>query len=884
MSEIFSKSFGEFIIRNRIVVLILILLATVFFAWNIRNVTVDSPLIDLFPSDHPYVETYVKYQDIFGGANTILVSLEVEEGDIFNEKTLGKIRTLTKEFELLPGINNYNILSIAQRKVKNVTVEVEGQEAIPRFKAVPMMWPDIPRTEEEIQDVKRLICSTSRIYGSLVSLDLKAALIVAGFIEGKFEPEETSNRIQALVEEQEDENTSIQVIGRPIMLGWILHKYPQLKLLFTLTMLSIITVLIFYFRDIRGVLIPLLTAGISAIWGIGFLGLFRYNFDPLVIVVPFIISERALSHSVQLIERYYEEYKSAGDREKAAVATFSGLFQPGILSIITDAAGVFIVWLTPIPLMQKLAIMGSFWVLSIVVSDLIFNPVFLSFFPPPLKGKKHGEGFSRLAAAFAGLSRGGTKWAVLSVTAVIFVIGFIFVRTLVIGDVHPGTPMLWPDSPYNQDTERIGKRFGNTEIFNVIVEGKSRNAIKSPPVLQTMEFFQKDLESLPEVSHSSSIVDLLPGIISAMHGGDPKWDLIPLDPGEAGFFLEMIYSSAEPGDLVRFVTQDSKNANIALYLKDHKGETLRKVVDRCKEFIENNPLEDATFRLAGGYGGLLAAVNEVVTKSHARVTIMAFLIIFLCCGIAYRSVLAGFLFLIPLAVSNYLTFALMGARKIGLDVNALPVIALGVGLGVDYGLYVVGRIKEEYQKCGDLDEGVLDLELFGFAKGINPKSVAPRQGLIELVSGGTLFLDEIDLLSPHLQSKVLRVLMEGEVRRIGDSIARKVDLRIIASTNRDLSSMVSKGTFRKDLFLVLNRHQLTMPPLRQRREDVIPLANTFMQTYMKRYGKMEMCGICKISDKRVLVVHHVDSNRKNNTFKNLMWLCRNCHCLVHFDK
>jgi hypothetical protein len=706
VSDISATQTGEFILSHRKVILFLIVLATLFFAWNIPHVTIESPLIDLFPSNHPYVETYVKYQDIFGGANTILISVEVEEGDIFNEKTLNKIKDVTKRIELLPGINNYNILSIAQRKVKNVTVEMEGRMAIPRFKAVPIMWPDIPRSDEEIAELKQLICSTSRIYGSLVSLDLRAALIVAGFIEGKFDPKDISDRIHELVDEEEDANTSIHAIGRPIMLGWILHRYPQLYILFALTILSIIVVLFLYFKDVRGVLIPLLTACISAIWGIGFLGLLRYNFDPLVIVVPFIISARALSHSVQLIERYFEEFKKLEDRKKAAVATFSGLFQPGMLSIITDAAGVFIVWLTPIPLMQKLAVMGSFWVLSIIVSDIIFNPVFLSLIPPPHREKTHGEGFGRITAALATLTCGRKKWGVLGVTIVVFIIGYVFAKDLVIGDVHPGTPMLWPDSPYNIDTQKIGERFGNTEILNVIVEGKSRNAIKSPPVLQTMEFFQKEMERLPEVSHSSSIIDLLPGLISAMHGGDPKWDLIPLDPMEAGFFLEMIYSSAEPGDLVRFVTQDSKNANIALYLRDHKGETLRNVVKKCNEFIDEHKLEDAEFRLAGGYGGLLAAVNEVVTRSHARVTIMAFAIIFLCCGIAYRSVLAGILFLVPLAVSNYLTFALMGARKIGLDVNALPVIALGVGLGVDYGLYVVGRIREEYRKGGDLEEAI----------------------------------------------------------------------------------------------------------------------------------------------------------------------------------
>ncbi|MBL6974870.1 MAG: MMPL family transporter, partial [Deltaproteobacteria bacterium] len=190
-------------------------------------------------------------------------------------------------------------------------------------------------------------------------------------------------------------------------------------------------------------------------------------------------------------------------------------------------------------------------------------------------------------------------------------------------------------------------------------------------------------------------------------GGDPRWELIPTEAREAGFFLEMIYGASEPGDLSRFVTPNSMHSNISINLKDHKGVTLQKVVKELRDYVKENPMEGAKFRLAGGYGGLLAAVNEVVAWAEARVTIIAFSFVFLFCAIAYRSLIAGMLFLIPLMLSNYLTLALMGWRGIGLDVNALPVVALGVGLGVDYGLYVISRIREEFQEKNDLREAII---------------------------------------------------------------------------------------------------------------------------------------------------------------------------------
>ncbi len=693
---------GRFLLRNRIVVLIAILASTAFFIYQIKYVYQDSPTIDQFPKNHPYVETFVKYAGIFGGASRVVISLEVKDGDIFNVKTLEKIKSITKQLELVPGINNYQVLSIAQKKVKETKIDAEKG-----IRSASIMWPDVPKTQAEIDDLKKRIYTNRRVFGSLVSLDSKAALIVGGFFE-KTNAQDIYNSVEKIVNPERDDNTSIEVIGRPIMLGFIMQNRPKLVWIFGATILCMIAALFLYFRHLHGVLVPLLTAVFTAIWGLGFLGLIRSNFDPLVIVVPFIISARALSHSVQLVDRYIEEYARFHDKIEAAVASFDGLFVPGMLGIIVDAVAVYLVWITPIPIMQKLAIMGGFWVLSIIVSNVIFNPVLLSFLPPPnIEKVLHQNVVDRALTKLSTWVLGPQRKIILVVTLMIFVGGYFFARNLKIGDVHPGTPMLWPDSKYNRDTERIADKFRNTEEFTVVVEGETHEAIKNPKVLYAMEDFQRYMEGIPEVGATSSFADLLPGLISLFHGNDPRWELIPPDKNECGFFMEMIFQQAEPGDLVRFLTIGSQNANITLYLQNHKGEVLRKVVARAKEYIDSHPVEGVKFRLAGGYGGLLAAINEVIVDNEVKITVLAFGFIFFCCAIAYRSLLAGLLFLIPLIGSNYLTYALMAGRKIGLDVNTLPVVSLGVGLGVDYGLYIVGRMKEEIKRGRNMAQSVL---------------------------------------------------------------------------------------------------------------------------------------------------------------------------------
>lgn len=1027
---------GRLFITRRLTTLTIITLLTIFFGWQAQYLTMKTPTIDLFPQNHEYVKTYVEYENTFGGANVCLIALVTKEGDVFNAQTLKKVIDVTNALKYIPSVDNYQILSLSQQKVKKTRMEIDEFGTPKLFPYAIMQGPEeregstgeeegkISLEPEDIERIRQDVYTTGRLHGSLISKNDKAALIVASFREigmvnqtdtlrqimindakqqvgGEEEkpkeeaaaPAEGENpageeeaiaaleakikelqlpftlddtlygAIEKIAKSVEDDNTSTHMIGRPVLLGQIQKDFHQLYFIFMLTILTTIIVLFLYFRDLRGVMIPMATMVISAIWGLGMMSMIgRFNhylaenaetlpnwlaqiaatikgwglegighFNPLVIVVPFIISARALSHSVQLIERFIEEFRERGDKYAAAEATYNGLFKPAILSLLVDAAGIFIVILTPIPLMKGLALMSAFWVMSIVVSNQIFNPVILSLLPAPkipsifldLKGlteqsevdTKNGKEFrlpegatkeeyeaflaqrpkimAKNKADLLALQNGdfsvlpklrqrvlemkeeaakvklpnivaiceeiillldgshitphvieglldvhiwthhalqsyaqyretpvsvsdvrgflaklqktyqlsfqdrllnrmgqlvqskAGKW-ILTGAVVVFVVAFYFARNIVIGDVHPGSPMLRPNSQYNKDTTVIGDMFGNTEKLSIVLEGKTHKAVKDPRVLRIVEGLQRHLEAIEEVHSTESIADLLTTTTSVYYSDNPKWDLIPETAKEAGQYLELLFSGVEPGDLDRFVTRNFKDGNVGVNLRDHKGETLRAVVAVAKDYIANNPLvfdatkeeideaikaanqdviqaldreiawfldkeerrslalgkqeierlpmdivemnlekisddakeamqrykrtiylaeqgklEVAKFRLAGGYGGLLAAINEAIVRAEAKVTILAFLIVFLMCVLAFRSILAGFLFLIPTAISNYMTYSLMGALQIGMDVNTLPVVALGVGLGVDYGLYVVSRLEEEYVVSGD---------------------------------------------------------------------------------------------------------------------------------------------------------------------------------------
>ena len=145
------------------------------------------------------------------------------------------------------------------------------------------------------------------------------------------------------------------------------------------------------------------------------------------------------------------------------------------------------------------------------------------------------------------------------------------------------------------------------------------------------------------------------------------------------------------------------------------------------------------------------------------------------------------------------------------------------------------RANERFvvQNCSAFNDNLLDSELFGHKKGAFTGAIADKQGLFEVADRGTFFLDEIGDMSPALQVKVLRVLQEGTFTPVGDTQTRTVDVRIIAATNRELKKMVEKGEFREDLYYRINVIQLTVPPLRERREDIPLLVDHFLKRNAK---------------------------------------------------
>jgi predicted RND superfamily exporter protein len=795
---------GDKLIEYRHPVSILVIIVTAVFAYWAFQLQLVTSFGDLLPQDHPYIKIHNRFSGTFGGANNIMVMIEVKEGSIFTPQALNKIWKMTEGIDKVYGVNHNQIDSIAHRTVRYLKVAAGGT-----MRAQPVMLEPV-KTAEEADTIRRIVHNAENIYGQLVSLDDKAALIRANFIEGRLDYKRIFTEVNAnVVDPFRDANTEIYVAGEPRLYGWVYNYAGDVFFILVITYCLEWVLRWMYFHDWRGSLRPTITGLIAAFWGLGFIHLVGLALDPLMLVMPFLITARAVSHAIQMHDRYYEEFQNSGwHKRRAIVAAFAELFVPTLSGITADAFGVLVIVLVPIVMLQKLAITASWWILAITISEMLLNPIvyyYLKAPEPELVALREHGGFRKLIERFAGvlLGRPG-KLVTVGAWMGLTVVALYFVRGLTIGDPTSASPLLWLDSPYNVSHKEIQDKFGGIEPLIVVAEGLDKDAMKDPRTLREMEDFQRQLERDPSVGYSFSLADIIRAVNMVFHEAEPKWGVIPNNWVDVGGLFFIYFSGSPPTETAKYVDPSYTTAHVTFYCKDHKGDNIRRIIRRCKDFILGSQLHDlgidlaqqdgavvvkqvlpepaweragpswivtehgkpggegpfrvgdtitkigrtdvtdmpsfdaafmhetanaslvdfqvkrtgqsventvgapwkAVFKLAGGLIGTLAAANEELVRNDALMNFLGFFTMWMIMLFTYRSFAAGFYLLAPLFLSNIMVNAYMAANNIGVNIHTLPLVTVGLGFGIDYGLYIVSRTIEEIRVRGDIEDSV----------------------------------------------------------------------------------------------------------------------------------------------------------------------------------
>ncbi|MBX3667173.1 MAG: MMPL family transporter [Rhodocyclaceae bacterium] len=699
----------EWIFRNPKIVLSLVLVVTVLFGIALPKLRVFTDFADLLPQNHRYIKVYNRLKENFGGANMIVMAVEVEQGTIFNDDTLKIIHSATQGVDELPGVNHNLVSSLTHRTARKVFLDDQGGFASESY--YDPLKPS--RSVSELEQLKKDVIANPTIYGLLVSPDLKAALIKAQLNEGDIDYPTTFAALQKLRGELAKPGHHIYVTGNPVLTGWVYTYLHQIVEILAYTVILLAALLIVYFRRLYGIALPLLGIALSSIWGLGFMALTGINLEPLSLPIPFLIAARATSHGVQLVVRYYEELAIVHNGQKAARNALDALFRPGSLAIIVDAVGIAVLVLGAAPFNTKLGIAAGFWGFSVIFTVHFMVPLALTILPQPKTVENANQGirnFLGKAMAMTGGTDGGAR--TILILTVLGALGAVyFVSKVQLGESEPGSPLLHRDHDFNVSTKAINTRFPGSEELHVAARTEAKGGIKRPEVMAAIERFQAHMLSDPSLGGTKALPGVVRVVNKLTHNDDPRWMQLPDNPEEiGGLMFAYMASSPIPGALKEFVTPDENEADIVFYYKDHQAETINRVVALAEDGIAQlkKDVPDLHIELGGGIIGVTAAGNQALHTDHMLIIPAVMILAFVLVMVYYSSIHAGWLMVLPMLFSTLMTYAYMGALNIGISVNTVPVIAVGVGVGIDYAVYFMDRIREEYAALHDIKKAVIN--------------------------------------------------------------------------------------------------------------------------------------------------------------------------------
>jgi uncharacterized protein len=711
---------GEFILKHRASIGILLLAITAYFGYGVSKLTIATSFVDFFPRNHPYVRLYHDYGR-YGGAQTLTLMVQVKQGDIYNEKTLKKIQDINFDVDLLPAVIHQSIRSLASYRVTYVT-------ALPgNLVSKTYMYPDVPTTRADIDELRRQINIHRQEIRYLVSDDGRSAAIVASFTEGRLNYHDLFYKVQDIVKKYSDANTDVFAAGEPMIRGYGYYYLPVLVTIFFISDGIMILILYAFFRGRSTWWAPLVTGTLATVWGLGFIGLEGFEFDPVMLVIRFILTARDMSHGIQWQGRYYDELEARGyDKHSSISATTTLMLPPGLLSILADIAGIVFISFGGIPSLQHVASSGAVWLGGSLTMVFIFQPIMMSYLktPPPLKAAATGERRTWLdrladkAVAFPvtpGLAREGALIGV----GLIIVLGFVAGLRAKIGYSQPGTPLYRQQAKVNLDINAVRRVFPLDEGWIIIHARENakhlfREAgdIMSPDVLRVQRDLANRLLQDPDVDRVISVVpDLIEPFNRMFHYGEPKYRTIPAGTDDAFALFTLFVAGTAPGEADAWLSLTNNDACMRVLLRDHTYSTLTRIQQRLKDFVDGRQHTDPAFEkievlYLGGIAGLYASANDVLYEIDFLNITFVLGVVFLFCAVTYRSIVAGLLFVISCIAANFAAFIYMRAMDIGITIDTIPVISLGIGLGVDYGIYTVSRIMDECMEGKSLEDAI----------------------------------------------------------------------------------------------------------------------------------------------------------------------------------
>jgi len=690
-----------------------VVLTALFVAMAIHGLHLDTRFTKQLPLKHEYMRTYLERQDEFGGANRVLLALVARDGNLYSAEFLQALKLATDEVFFIPGVDRSRVQSLWTPNTRFTEV-VEG--GIQAGDVIPSGFEPTP---EGLARVRENVLKAG-VVGRLVANDFSGAIVSAQLLE---QDPSTGRPVDLIAIGKALENVRSHVergdAARGIGAGHIdVHVIGFAKVVsdisdgaLSVIVFAIATVLLTllfvwgYIQSLRIALVPVVCSLVAVIWQLGLLVVLGYGVDPLGILVPFVIFAIGVSHGVQKISAVGDAALAGVDAEEAARRTFRLLFLPAIVALLADLIGFVTILAVPVEVIREMAITASLGVGVVILTDLILLPILVSYvhFDADYATRvRHRQ--AAVAGLWARLSAIAVRRnaAAVLVAAVLVAVGaWLMGRHTPIGDTAAGVPELRRTSRYNHDTDVITAKFSiGTDILNVIVETPVNGCVDYA-VMRQIDDFAWHMANVAGIRDVVSLPGVSKVVAAGWSEGSLKWRNLPRDT------RSLVQAQGFIDTSTGLLNKDCSVMPVALFLADHRAATIERVVGEVKAFRAARPSNDVHFRLATGNVGVMAAQNEEVRAKETPILVYLFLGIGLMCAATFRSLKGTLLVMLPLGLVSLLAYAAMDIVGIGLKVTTLPMVALGTGIGVDYGIYLFSRMQVFLEQGADVRSAYL---------------------------------------------------------------------------------------------------------------------------------------------------------------------------------
>jgi len=691
------RRLAEAVIRYRAAVLTVTAALTVVLVMQLRNLGIIIDPNNFLPPSHPNVVATNTVEKVFGSKYVVVIGLTAREGEALRPDILAKVSRITSAVIELPGVVKGNVMSLAARRAKSIKGTADGLE-------VRGLMDSVPRTPAEIEALKHALVANPAYFNAIISPDWRTTSVVAEFRDPPHGFGSIMSLITPIVNRERDATVDIAVGGLPVFLSNLERLAQRMGFLFPIAVVLIGLIHYEAFRTRQAAFLPLVTALLAVVWGLGVMGAVGVPMDVFNATTPILILAVAAGHAVQILKRYYEEYHALRDgglepataNREAIVVAVQRVGPVTVTAGVAAAMAFLSLYVFEIRAVRTFGVFSAVGILSALMLELTFIPALRSLLPPPGEREQQRERsetvWDLVTRGIADVVTGRQRrlvWAALG--GVALVAGFGASRVEVRQQLKR---QFSPRLPFVRDDQALNARLGGTNGVFLLVEGREAGAIKQPRVLQGIDSLQRLLEADPQIGKTLSLADFVRRMNKAMHGDDPAQDRIPDSADLISQYLLLYSMSGEPGDFDSYVDNDYQSANIWALARTSESSWFHALADRVQPAAQRILGPDVKVSV-GGSVAQESALAEVMVRSKLLNMLQIGGVLLLISTLVFRSLAAGWLVIVPLALTVLVNFGLMGLTGIPLNIDNSLTAAMVVGIGADYAIYLIFRLREE---------------------------------------------------------------------------------------------------------------------------------------------------------------------------------------------